>query len=81
MMDQADENEPFMDNGPHVFTQPTIYRWGDIRAGVRDGRRLFDKRDVFGNKTEVPLIVKGGTHLTGTTLLPNVILKVSVFNR
>ena len=78
-MFQADEDEPFTDNGPHVYTQPTIYRWGDVRDGVWDGRRVFDKSEVFPNNTggEGPLIVKGGTHLTGTTLLPNSILKVS----
>ena len=77
---QADEEEPFTDNGPHVYTQPTLYRWVDVSTGVWDGRRVFDKSDVFPNNTEGegPLIVKGGTHLTGTTLLPNAILKVSL---
>ena len=80
-MMQADQEEPFTDNGPHVYTQPTLYRWGDILAGVWDGRRVFDKSDVFSNNTERqgPLIVKGGTHLTGTTLLPNAILKVGIW--
>ena len=77
IMIQADEDEPFTGNGPHVYTQPTIYRWSDVKTGVWDGRRVFDKSDVFKNKTErQPLIVKGGAHLTGTTLLPNAILKV-----
>ena len=74
---KADEDEPFTGNGPHVYTQPTIYRWSEVKTGVWDGRRVFDKSDVFKNNTEgQPLIVKGGTHLTGTTLLPNAILKV-----
>ena len=77
IMTQADEDEPYTGNGPHVYTQPTIYRWSDVKAGVWDGRRVFDKSDVLQNITEgQPLIVKGGTHLTGTTLLPNTILKV-----
>ena len=78
IMLQADDDEPFSVNGPHVYTQPTLYRWSDIRDGVWDGRRVFDKSDVFPNMTQGqgPLIVKGGTHLTGTTLLPNAILKV-----
>ena len=77
MMMQADEDEPFTGNGPHVYTQPTIYRWSDVKSGVWDGRRVYDRSEVFKNNTEgQPLIVKGGTHLTGTTLLPNAILKV-----
>ena len=77
-MTQAYEDEPYIGNGPHVYTQPTIYRWSDVKSGVWDGRRMFDKSDVFQNNTEgQPLIVKGGTHLTGTTLLPNAILKVN----
>ena len=78
---KADKDEPYIGNGPHVYTQPTIYRWSDVKSGVWDGRRMFDKSDVFQNNTEgQPLIVKGGTHLTGTTLLPNAILKVHTFH-
>ena len=64
-LDRAYRSEFHVPGRPHTYTQPTIYRWGDVSTGVWDGRRVFDKSDVFSNNTEGerPLIIKGGTHL------------------
>ena len=56
------------EHGPHLFIQPTIYKFEAIQEGREGGRRLERK----GNNTPV---VRGGVHLTSPAFIPNSILK------
>ena len=57
--------------GPHLFTQPTIYSWEAVSSGRRAGRREWEDRNTSGTTP----IIRGGVHLTAPAFLPTALLK------
>ena len=60
--------------GPHLFAQPTIYRWEAISSGRRPGRRMWEREREDRNSSRPPM-VRGGLHLTAPAFLPSALLK------
>ena len=58
-----------VDGRPHTLGLPTIYRWGKVRSGENSGVRRVQNRPTAS-------AILGGVHLTHTSYLPNVILKM-----
>ena len=52
----------------HVFTMPTVYKWGGVKIGNVSGRRLF-YTDLGG------LHISGGVHMTSSAFIPTFLLK------
>ena len=62
-------------HGPHLFPQPTIYRWEAVRSGRRAGRRMWEREWEERNTSGLSPMIRGGTHLTAPAFLPAAILK------
>ena len=69
-LDRAYKIEFQVEDKPHTFGLPTIYKWEGVASGKYDGSRMQrkwkGKRDKF---------VVGGLHMTHSSYLPDVILK------
>ena len=79
-MNQGDVSRAFwiddvVNDGPHAYLQPSIYNWRDVMEEKQNGMRIFDKNEVYANRSNEIKTVKGGSHLTGGSLLPNAVLK------
>ena len=80
IMNQGDVSRVFwiddvVNDGPHAYLQPSIYNWRDVMEEKQNGMRIFDKNEVYANRSNEIKTVKGGSHLTGGSLLPNAVLK------
>ena len=80
IMNQGDVSRAFwiddvVNDGPHAYLQPSIYNWRDVMEEKENGMRIFDKNEVYANRSNEIKTVKGGSHLTGGSLLPNAVLK------
>ena len=69
-LDRAYRSEFHLPGRPHTYSQPTIYRWGDLVGLNLTGRRLQSEY-----KEERTRSVVGGIHLTHPAFLPSALLK------
>ena len=69
-LDRAYRSEFHVPGRPHTYSQPTIYRWGDLASNNMTGRRLQSEY-----KQERTRSVVGGVHLTHLAFLPAALLK------
>ena len=69
-LDRAYRSEFHLPGRPHTYSQPTIYRWGDLARLNLTGRRLQSEY-----KEERERAVVGGIHLTHPAYLPSALLK------
>ena len=71
-LDTAYTVEFHVPDRPHMYGQPTIYKWRDLREGKYEGQRLQSEWKGKGNRSHY---IAGGIHMTHLSYLPNIILK------